>query len=88
MQCVIVFHRIYLEFNTDDYLSVGNMREMKMMIETRPSYPSDKLTLNVADLTKDRVIKFFYFNLFLNLNEKYDVNLVLEDSKRNFMNSF
>ena len=61
---------------------------MKMMIETRPSYPSDKLTFNVAGLTKDKVIKFFYLNIYLILNEKYDVNVVLEDSKRNFMNSF
>ena len=84
-----IFNSIVLENLREghfEHLSVTNMREMKMIIETRPSYPSDKLTFNIADFTKDKVIQFF--NIDLNLNEQYDVDAVLEDSKRNFMNSF
>ena len=96
-----VFNWIYLEYITEQSgvslvnlvnlfnlstWTVKNMIEMKTMIPTRPSYPSDKFTFNIADLTKDKVIQFF--SIDLNLNEQYDVDAVLEDSKRNFMNSF
>ena len=68
-------------------LSLENMREMEMVIENqRPSYPTNKLTFTIDDEIKNKVIK--YFSIALNLNDKYDVDLVLEDSKRNFMNSF
>ena len=80
-----VFNHIGLEYNTDVFLSVKNMTERKMMIKTRPSYPSSKLTFNIADLTKEKNIDFL--NIVLILNEQYDVDVVLEDSKRNFMNS-
>ena len=52
---------------------------------TRPTYPSSRLTFSIANLTKDKAIRFF--NLGLILNEKYDIDVVLEDSKRNFLNS-
>ena len=67
-------------------LYLEDMINMEMVIENRPSYPSNKLTFTIADEIKDKVIKFF--SIYLNLNDKYDVDLVLEDSKRNFMNSF
>ena len=56
-----------------------------MVIDTRPTYPSSKLTFNIADVTEDRDIR--YFNIYLNLNGIFDVDVVLEDSKRNFLNS-
>ena len=58
---------------------------LKMMVETRPTYPSDRLTFNQANITKAQSIR--YFNIFFNLNNQFDVNVILEDKKRNFMNS-
>ena len=83
-----VFYSIELVYVHDPVvdLLVENMTEMDMMIDTRPSYPSNKLTFTIADFTKDDVIHSF--NIFLNLNDQYDVDVVLEDSKRNFLNSF
>ena len=85
-----VFGDIELLDITDqtENLLVENMTERKMIIETRPSYPANKLTFTIADFTKDKVIKFF--NIYFDLNEQYqyDVGVVMEDSKRNFMNSF
>ena len=52
---------------------------------TRPTYPSSRLTFSIANFTKDKAIRFF--NIGLILNEKYDIDVVLEDSKRNFLNS-
>ena len=69
----------------DNYLP-SNMTEMKMIIETRPRYPSNKLTLTIANLTKGTIIRFVDINL--NSNVKFDVDLFLEDSQRNFLNSF
>ena len=58
---------------------------LKMMVETRPTYPSDRLTFNQANITKAQSIR--YFNIFFNLNNQFDVNVILEDKKRNFLNS-
>ena len=81
-----VFEGIYLDIRDQIVnLSVEKIREMKMMIETRPSFPSNKLTFTIDNFTKDKAIN--YFEIVLTLNEQYDVDLVLEDSKRNFVNS-
>ena len=73
----------------DTYLPT-DMAEMKMMIETRPRYPSNKLTFTIANLTKGKT--FPRINIILNLNAKLDADVdldaILEDSKRNFLNSF
>ena len=68
----------------DVYLP-SNMTEMKMMIETRPRYPSNKLSFTIANMTKDNPIHFF--NIYLNLNDQFDVDVVLENSQRNLQNS-
>ena len=79
-----VFHRIDLYYKSRDQslldLTVTNMTKMKMMIATRPSYPSNKLTFTIANLTKDRVIR--YLDFVIQLNQQYDVDVILEDSKR------
>ena len=81
-----VFDWVTLEIkNTDEIdLEVANMTEMKMMIETRPRYPSDKITFTIADITKNKAIRFF--NIGLKWNRRFDVDVVLEDSKREFLN--
>ena len=69
----------------DTYLPT-NMTEMKMMIETRPRYPSNKLTFTIANVMKgitSRVLNI----ILLNLNGGFDVDVVLEDSQRNFLSS-
>ena len=63
----------------------ANMTEMKMMIETRPRYPSNQLTFTIANITKGTIR---FVNIFLSSDAKFDVDLFLEDSKRNFLNSF
>ena len=55
-------------------------------ITTRPTYPSSKLTFTIANETINKDIRFF--NIYLTSNQQFDVDVVLEDSKRNFLNSF
>ena len=69
-----------------DSFSVDEMTEMKMIIDARPRYPSNKLSFTIANITKDKPIRFF--NIYLNLNEQFDVDVVLENSQRNLLNSF
>ena len=71
---------------TDTYFAT-NMTEMKMMIETRPRYPSNKLTFTIAKLMKGKAIRIININFEIDSNAKLDVDLFFEDSKRNFLNS-
>ena len=75
------------ESETYDFgLNLTDKAGMTMTIDTRPTYPSSKLTFSIANLTKHKAIRFFNLGLFL--NEQFDIDVVLEDSKRNFLNSF
>ncbi len=67
------------------FLPFTNMTEMKMMIETRPRYPSDKFTFTIADLMKNKHIR--WLDIGLNLKRRFDVDVVLEDSQRDFLSS-
>ena len=69
-----------------DNYTPTNMTEMKMMIETRPRYPSNKLTFTIANLTRGKITR--YIALHFNSYVIFDVDLFLEDSKRNLLNSF
>ena len=51
-----------------------------MLLPTRSTYPSDKITFTLADLPRDKTLTFL--NIYLHLNEQFDVALILEDSKR------
>ena len=73
------------EDQADDF-NFTNLTEMKMMIETRFRYPSDKIIFTIADATKHKPIR--YLNIFLVMKGQFDVDLVLEDSKRNFRSTF
>ena len=81
-------------YNTSDQITESqflsfwptNMTEMKMMIETRPRYPSNKLTFTIANIAKG--INIRYINMDFNSNATIDVDIFLEDSTRNFLNSF
>ena len=66
--------------------SISEMRDRMMMKDTRPRYPSNKQTFTIANITNDTAIRFF--NIFFNLNGQFDVDMVLEDSQRNFLSSF
>ena len=52
------------------------------LVETRSNFPSDKVTLNISDLTRDRFI--LWFNIFFKVNGKHHLDLLLEDSAREF----
>ena len=87
-----VFHRTELKyFTTTDGKKamrhdVFELTDISgMMIETRPTYPSDRLTFNQANITRAQSIR--YLNIFCHLNNQFTVNVILEDSKRNFLNS-
>ena len=82
-----VLHRVTLEIkNITDMIKIG-VEDMKdMMIETRTRYPSDKITFTIPGVTKNKLIRFF--NIGLNLNGKFGVDIILEDSQRNFLSSF
>ena len=72
-------------YSKSDFWGVRDMQEKNMMIETRPRYPSDKLSFTIADVTKEKSIR--YLNIYLNLNGQFDVNVILESSQRNFLSS-
>ena len=63
-----------------------NMVEMKMMIKTRPRYPTNKLTFSIANQAKGKHIHFV--KIKLDSDADFHVAVSLEDSKRNFLNSF
>ena len=71
--------------NKIDEFGVSEMIANKMMIKTRPRYPSDKLSFTIANITKDKLIR--YFSIYM-LYGQFDVNIILEDSQRNFLSSF
>ena len=87
-----VFNHIeLLYYNTitdqcGERLSLPDMKERKMIIETRPRYPSNKLIFTTADITKNKAIR--WFNVGFNLKRRFNVDVVLEDSQRNFLSSF
>ena len=70
--------------NFDEYKFL-DMELRMMMLESRPSYPSNRLTFTIANITRDKDIRFL--NIYLNLTRQFDVDLILEDSKRNLINS-
>ena len=90
-----VFEWLDLQFSIPDQgekkqwvaFDVKKMKDMKMMKESRPSYPSTKLTFNIANITKGKPIRWFNIDL-LNLNGRFDVDLIIEDTLRNFLSSF
>ena len=70
-----------------DFNLLPNVTEKRLMMEARPSYPSNKLTFTIAiaNITKQKSIRSF--NIWLRMNGQFDGDVVLEDSKRNFLNS-
>ena len=68
-----------------NYFVVREMIEKEMMMETRPRFPSNKLSFTIANITKDKLIR--YFSIYM-LYGQFDVNIILEDSQRNFLSSF
>ena len=71
--------------NFHKYFWVSEMIEKEMIMETRPRYPSNKLSFTIANITKDKLIR--YFSIYM-LYGQFDVNIILEDSQRNFLSSF
>ena len=57
-----------------------DLTNSSMILPTRSIYPADKMTFTLADLPRDKTIAFL--SIFLEPNNKFDVTLVLEDSKR------
>ena len=74
-----------MKSNSDKYW-VTDMAFRMMMLETRPSYPSNRLTFAIANITRDKDIRFL--NIYLTLNGQFNIDLTLEDSKRNFYELF
>ena len=74
------------ESETYDFgLNLTDKAGMTMTIDTRPTYPSSKLTFNIANVAKSKAIRFF--NIYLASPDQFDVDVFLEDSKRKFLNS-
>ena len=69
------------EFDTDFMsFNLTDLKNNSMILPTRSIYPSDKMTFTLADLNRDKTITSL--NIYLDLNHKFDVGFVLEDSKR------
>ena len=60
--------------------NLTTLENNNMLLPTRSTYPSDKITFTLADLPRDKTIAFL--SIFLKPNNKFDVILDLEDSKR------
>ena len=56
----------------------------EMRIETRPSFPSDKITISLSNITRDRNIR--YFSAVFDFNKKFGLEVLFEDSLRNSLN--
>ena len=56
-----------------------------MMVETRPCYPTDKLTFSITNVTRDKTIEFLGLIFFSN-HSRYDIRVMLEDVKRSEFN--
>ena len=64
------------------YYSKKDMEDM--IIKTRPSlYHYDKLTFSIANLPTSNIISL---SLEFRINTQFDLNVILEDSKRKAMN--
>ena len=64
-------------------LNTIRMNESSIMnyeIRTKPSYPSDKLTLDFKELVRLKSIRWFVF--YIKTDGEHDVHLLLEDSRR------
>ena len=86
-----VFHSMERTYSTPlpgSYTKYGikKMTEMNMLIKTRPRFPSNKLTFTIPNIIKGLTSRGFLILLF-NLNGRFDVDVVLEDSQRNFLSS-
>ena len=56
---LVVYHESSGERELQVYNLTLTVKEMeKMMVETRPCYPTDKLTFSIADLTRDKTIQY------------------------------
>ena len=76
-------------YNVTDEITKSTVNSFgltELMVDTKLAYPSSKLTFSIANLSKEKVIR--YIDIQLILNGKTDIFTVLEDSKRNFLNSF
>ena len=63
-----------------DSISMAEMAESRMIVKTRPSYPSNSLTFQIENLAHDKEIRFLNINLVL--NGYFEVDLILEDLHR------
>ena len=75
-------HLFYNTFANDkkqwNYLKIS-LRDVLM--DKRVSYPTDRLTFSINNLTRHKTLR--WLNLEINLNGKHDIQLLLEDSRRN-----
>ena len=60
--------------------NLADLKNKSMILPTRSIYPSDKMTFTLADLPRDKTI--IAQKIYLEMNEQFDVALILEDSKR------
>ena len=67
------------EYNSISF-NLTDLENNLMILPTRSIYPSDKMTFTLADQTRDKTIAFL--NIYQDMNEQFDVGIVLEDSKR------
>ena len=67
-----------------DIFEIEDLEEKR--IKSRPTYPSDKFIINIADITKDKNIR--YISIIFLLNKRFGVEAMLEDTKRDSMTSY
>ena len=82
---LVVYHESSGEIELQVYNLTLTVKDMeKMMVETRPCYPTDKLTFSIADLTRDKTIQFLGLMFFSNKSEyKFNsISIMLEDTQR------
>ena len=72
-----------VSYNLKDDEAVLDMKYNNMMIRSRPTYPTDRVTYNFANLTRNKKIHHIAFSS-LDENYQFAFHLMLEDSLRKF----
>ena len=77
----------YLDYDAHgiDDSEIDKTAMKEFLVDTKAIYPSDMQTFRLDTIVKGKIIRWLTF--YINLTEDYDVDILLEDSKRSIINS-
>ena len=77
----------YLDYDAHgiDDSEIDKTAMKEFLVDTKAIYPSDMQTFRLDTIVKGKIIRWLTF--YINITEDYDVDILLEDSKRSIINS-